>query len=86
MLLIAIIISSSWSLYVYFFDTHAVSRITEKETSRWLDYNVRPFYYYWSFVIQSGIWTIPAFVSLLYPYLKNRFLINPGINSLYAGL
>ena len=78
MLLIAIIISSSWSLYVYFFDTHAVSRITEKETTRWLDYNVRPFYYYWSFVIQSGIWTIPAFIGLLYPYLKNRVFNKPG--------
>ncbi len=78
MLIVAAVLSASWSLYVYFFDTHAVSRITEKETSRWLDYNVRPFYYYWSFVIQSGIWTIPAFVSLLYPYLKNRVFNKQG--------
>ncbi|MCM8570013.1 glycosyltransferase family 39 protein [Gramella jeungdoensis] len=78
MLIIAFIVSASWSLYVYFFDTHAVSEITEKETGRWLDYNVRPFYYYWSFVIQSGIWTIPAFVGLLYPYLKNRVFNKPG--------
>ena len=33
---------------------------------------MRPFYYYWSFFTQSGIWTIPAFISLLYPYLKSR--------------
>ncbi|NJW55184.1 hypothetical protein HC175_19915, partial [Salinimicrobium sp. CDJ15-91] len=36
------------------------------------NYNVRPFYYYWSFFTQSGIWTIPAFVALLYPYMKSR--------------
>lgn len=78
MLVIATAIAASWSLYVYFFDTHAVSKITEKEAGRWLDYNVRPFYYYWSFVIQSGIWTIPAFVALLYPYLKNRVFHKPG--------
>lgn len=78
MLVVAVVVSASWSLYVYFFDTHAVSRITEKETGRWLDYNVRPFYYYWSFVIQSGLWTIPAFVSLLYPYLKNRVFNKQG--------
>src|SRR5690606_3192503 len=35
-------------------------------------YNIRPFYYYWSFFTQSGVWTIPAFVALLYPYLKTR--------------
>ncbi|CAL66664.1 ArnT family glycosyltransferase [Christiangramia forsetii] len=78
MVLIAFIVSASWSLYVYFFDTHAVAKITEKETGRWLDYNTRPIYYYWSFVIQTGIWTIPAFVSLLYPYLKNRVFDKPG--------
>ena len=72
MIVITLIISSSWALYVYLFDTNAVSAVTEKETGRWLDYNVRPFYYYWSFVVQSGIWTIPSFVALLYPYLKNR--------------
>ena len=78
MLLSATIISGSWSLYVYYFDTHAVAKITDREAGRWLDYNVRPFYYYWSFVIQSGIWTIPAFVGLLYPYLKNRVFNKPG--------
>ncbi len=78
MLIMATIISASWSLYVYYFDTQAVTKITDKETGRWLDYNVRPFYYYWSFVIQSGMWTIPAFVGLLYPYLKNRVFDKPG--------
>ncbi|HKJ48113.1 MAG TPA: glycosyltransferase family 39 protein, partial [Christiangramia sp.] len=78
MLITATVISASWSLYVYYFDTNAVAKITDRETGRWLDYNVRPFYYYWSFVIQSGIWTIPAFVGLLYPYLKNRVFNKPG--------
>ncbi|MUP45609.1 phospholipid carrier-dependent glycosyltransferase [Gramella sp. BOM4] len=78
MLLMALIVAAPWSLYVYYFDTSAVSRITDKETGRWLDYNVRPFYYYWSFVIQSGLWTIPAFVALLYPYLKDRVFDKPA--------
>jgi len=72
MLFITIVISASWTTYVYFMDTAAVSQIAEQETGRWLDYNIRPFYYYWSFVVQSGIWTVPAFVALLYPYLKNK--------------
>ncbi|MBT8295105.1 MAG: glycosyltransferase family 39 protein [Gramella sp.] len=78
MLLISVLISASWSLYVFYFDTQAVTSITDKETGRWLDYNVRPFYYYWSFVIQSGIWTIPAFIGILYPYLKHRVFNKPG--------
>ncbi|SDR76754.1 glycosyltransferase family 39 protein [Gramella sp. MAR_2010_147] len=78
MILVAFVVSASWSWYVYFFDTNAVSKITERETGRWLDYHTRPFYYYWSFVIQTGIWTIPAFVGLLYPYLKNRVFNKTG--------
>jgi len=69
---VAIPTSILWNVYVYTHDTSAVAEITSKETGRWLNYNVRPFYYYWSFVIQSGLWTIPAFTALLYPYLKNK--------------
>lgn len=72
LILIAVIGGGWWNLYVYLFDTHAVTEITTQETGRWLNYNVRPFYYYWSFFVQSGLWTIPSFVALLYPYLKNR--------------
>lgn len=72
MLLIATVVAASWSLYVYFFDYSDVTEITNREAGRWLDYNVRPFYYYWNFFIQSGLWTVLALVSLIYPYLKNR--------------
>lgn len=71
-LITAIIISGWWFLYVRWADPVAFTRITNVETTRWATYNVKPFYYYWSFFTQSGIWTIPAFVGLLYPYLKNR--------------
>ncbi|MBO2545187.1 glycosyltransferase family 39 protein [Salegentibacter sp. BDJ18] len=72
LILVALISGGWWNLYVYLFDTRAVAEITSQETGRWLNYNVRPFYYYWSFFIQSGLWTIPSFVALLYPYLKDR--------------
>jgi len=71
-LIVGFVISGWWHWYTYIYDTEAVVAITERETSNWTSYNVRPFYYYWSFFTQSGIWTIPAFIGLLYPYLKNR--------------
>lgn len=77
-ILVAAIVSGSWSFYVYVFDTKSVSDIAELEAGRWIDYNVRPFYYYWSFVVQSGLWTIPAFVALLYPYLKDKVFNKKG--------
>lgn len=62
----------SWFIYVRYADPEAFLEITREETSNWSSYNVRPFWYYWSFFTQSGLWTIPAFTALLYPYLKNR--------------
>ncbi|SHG35014.1 4-amino-4-deoxy-L-arabinose transferase [Flavobacterium fluvii] len=71
-LLIGFCIGLSWPLYVRYIDPETVSRVTKLESSRWGSYNVRPFYYYWDFFVQCGIWTVPAFIALLYPYLKTR--------------
>ena len=71
-LIIAMSIGGWWYAYVRLEDTETFLKIASKETGNWGSYNVRPFYYYWSFFIQSGIWTIPAFIGLLYPYMKSR--------------
>jgi len=70
--LIFIVIGSWWFVYVRIADAQAFLEIANKETGNWSSYNVKPFYYYWNFFTQSGLWTIPAFISLLYPYLINR--------------
>lgn len=77
-LVVSLLLSGWWHYYTYIYDAETVLTITNKETGNWTSYNVRPFYYYWSFFTQSGIWTIPAFISLLYPYLKNRVLDKKG--------
>ncbi|MFA5298349.1 MAG: glycosyltransferase family 39 protein [Lutibacter sp.] len=71
-LILFITIGSWWFLYVRLADPKAFLEIATKETENWSSYNVKPFYYYWSFFMQSGLWTIPAFISLLYPYLIKR--------------
>ncbi len=71
-MIIAFGIGVWWYAYTRSVDPIAFEGITVRETQKWTSYNVRPFYYYWSFFIQSGVWTIPAFIGLLYPYLKTR--------------
>ncbi|MFK7748596.1 MAG: ArnT family glycosyltransferase [Kordia sp.] len=72
LILVTAIISAWWPYYISVMDGETARAIAEKETTAWKDRNVRPFYYYWSFFVQSGVWTVVAFVSLLYPYLKTR--------------
>jgi 4-amino-4-deoxy-L-arabinose transferase-like glycosyltransferase len=71
-ILLFLVIGSWWFLYVRIVDTQAFIEIATTETGNWSSYNVKPFYYYWSFFTQSGLWTIPAFIGLLYPYLIKR--------------
>ncbi|MGV6831117.1 MAG: ArnT family glycosyltransferase [bacterium] len=71
-ILIALVLGGWWYAYVRLADPETFIAITSRETSNWSSYNVRPFYYYWSFFTQSGLWTLPAFIALLYPYLKSR--------------
>ncbi|MBC2846074.1 ArnT family glycosyltransferase [Winogradskyella flava] len=72
LLVFGIVLGGWWYFHVRVADPETFAAITERETSNWSSYNVRPFYYYWSFFVQSGLWTIPAFLSLLYPYMKSR--------------
>ncbi|NRD24158.1 glycosyltransferase [Winogradskyella litoriviva] len=74
LLVFGIVLGGWWYFHVRVADPETFTAIAERETSNWSSYNVRPFYYYWSFFVQSGLWTIPAFISLLYPYMKTRVL------------
>jgi len=71
-LILGFVVGGSWYLYVRYADPQTLLEIADKETDNWTSYNTRPFYYYWSFFIQTGIWTIPAALSLMYPYFINR--------------
>ena len=63
---------SWWSIFIHYYDAEEISRVAALESGRWFNYNIRPFWYYWSFFTQSGIWTIPALMGLFYWHLKTR--------------
>ncbi|MGB5244177.1 MAG: glycosyltransferase family 39 protein [Lutimonas sp.] len=72
LLIFFITVGLTWGFYIYLTDSSSADAIADKETAAWADRNVRPFYYYWSFFTQSGIWTFFAFMALLFPYMRSR--------------
>lgn len=74
MLISGVLVGISWYVYVRMKDPVSFQTITSRETSNWTRYEVKPFYYYWSFFLQSGLWAIPSFISLIYPYLKTKVI------------
>ncbi len=71
-ILIFALVGLTWGVYIYITDTSAAEYIANKETASWSNREVKPFYHYWSFFIQSGIWTFFAFIALLYPFMIKR--------------
>ena len=71
-IIVGLLLGGWWYAYVRWVDPEAFLKIAERETTNWSNYNVKPFYYYWNFFIQSGIWTVFSIIGLIYPYLKNK--------------
>ena len=72
MLLITLVISFWWPLYIWVSHPELSALIAKQESKAWLERSTRPFYHYWSFPVQSGIWTIFAVIALIFPYARPR--------------
>ena len=72
MVLITLVISLWWPIMIWFSHPEFSALIAQQESTAWLNRSTRPFYHYWSFAAQSGIWAIMAMIALYYPYARPR--------------
>ncbi len=71
-LVLIIILGFSWYAYLYETDKEVFMRILDKEVEARATRHVRPWYRYLSFPIQTGLWVIPAFLSLFLWSVRKR--------------
>lgn len=74
MIVITLILSFWWPLMIWFSHPEFSALIAQQESTAWLNRNTRPFYHYWSFPVQSGVWAIIATVALYFPYARPRII------------
>jgi len=72
MILICLIVSFWWPLYTYAFHKEMFSHVIQKESSSWLNYNVRPWYYYWKFPAEAGIWALFLVTAIVYFFVTRN--------------
>ncbi|MCX6237865.1 MAG: glycosyltransferase family 39 protein, partial [Bacteroidia bacterium] len=72
MVLITLVISLWWPMMIWFSHPEFSGQIAQQESAAWLNRSTRPFYHYWSFPVQSGVWTIIATIALWLPYARPR--------------
>lgn len=73
MAVVAIIVGGWWYAYIHIFHGDEWQAVMAKETGSWLNRNVRPWYYYWKFFLEAGVWAlllVTATVMMLYRGFK----------------
>lgn len=64
MLLVALTVGCWWYGYVYIFEGNALQAVANQESGAWLNRNVRPWWYYHAFYLETGIWSLLMLTSL----------------------
>lgn len=72
MAVICLAVSCWWPVYLFIYHRDMAVYAVDKESSAWLSHNVRPWYYYWKFFLESGIWAVLLLTALVWPYWKKR--------------
>lgn len=72
MILICLLISTWWPVYARITHPELAMAVADKESSSWINHNVRPIYYYWQFPAEAGIWALCWITSLCWFYWKNK--------------
>lgn len=67
MVLLALIIGCWWYAFIFIFHHDAMAAVAAKESAAWANHNVRPWYYYWKFFLESGIWSLLLITAILSP-------------------
>lgn len=75
MVLVCLAISLWWPIYLYLYHKDMAMFVAAKESTAWLERNVRPWYYYWKFFLESGIWSLFLVTALIWPYWKKRIAL-----------
>jgi 4-amino-4-deoxy-L-arabinose transferase-like glycosyltransferase len=70
--LVALVVGASWPLYVLSQHQEAAVAVARLESSSWAERHVKPLWYYFSFPVFTGIWTLAALAALAWPYARPR--------------
>lgn len=72
---ITIVLSSIWTLYIYFYHQDEALKMVATESNSWANRHVKPFWFYAHFPVFTGVWSVFAFASLIYPFAVKKTVL-----------
>lgn len=67
---LTLVVSFWWPVYITLFHPETGLAVAGKESTAWISHNVRPFWYYWKFPAEAGVWAFFWVTSLVYFFWK----------------
>ncbi|MBP3227460.1 MAG: glycosyltransferase family 39 protein [Bacteroidaceae bacterium] len=74
-----------WYAYLYIAHPAELASVFHQETGAWADRNVRPWWYYWRFFLEAGVWHPFVLTALAYPLWRRR-LAQPRAYTFFLAL
>ena len=71
-LLIAVAVGTWWYAYCYVVQGDSLSAVVQKESGSWINHNVRPWWYYWKFFLETGVWSLFLLTAIFLPLADAR--------------
>lgn len=75
LVVVAVVVGGWWYAYLLAAHPAEVAAVVGKETGAWANHNVRPWYYYWRFFLEMGVWAPLMLAALAIPYWKRRITL-----------
>ena len=72
MVLTALLIGGWWYAYVHWAQADALTAVVQKESGSWINRNVRPWWYYWKFFLETGVWSLLLLTAMFLPLCDHR--------------
>jgi len=74
MILICLILSSWWYVILFVFYPNEAQYVIHKESGAWSGHNVRPWFYYWKFFLETGVWSLLMITTLVITFWKRKIV------------
>lgn len=68
MIALCVAISSWWYVYLYLSHPAETACVLQREITAWGSHNVRPWYYYWRFFSETGVWALFLLAAFAVPF------------------
>ena len=72
MVVTALVIGAWWYIYIRIGEAEALAYVVRKESGAWFGHNVRPWWYYWKFFLEAGVWSLLLLTAMFQPLFAGK--------------